>query len=759
MKSSNVVVIGSAVLLAMVGPRANAQTFAERIVGGLNGPMFGTHVPGDPSRLFLGRIWSGRIEVVDLTTRTVLPEPFLVIDDLPNPLFNEQGLLGLAFDPDYATNGYFFVNYTAPDDSITIRRYRVLGDPATSNVADPASGLTLLRVPKQEWHNGGWIAFGPNDGYLYITIGDTGGGHGQITSGSLLGKVLRIDVDGDGFPADPLRNYAIPPTNPFVGVEGDDEIWAYGLRNPWQASFDRQTGDLWINDVGENSREEVNYQPADIRGGENYGWPRREGTISGPPPHGGPPSSEYTDPVYDYARDEPNPLFAGATVGASALYRGPVAAFHGHYLFTDVASSNIWKLDPDAVDRRASVVNVNDRLQPDIGLHQSIPAFGEDAVGNVYLMDFASGTDGEIFLIATESKDIVWNGNDASAGVAGDGLSWGDANNWTRDGEPDESFVAEDQVIFAAGSSGNVIDLELDRVASAVTFSAPYTLANHTLRVLSGNVTVELGVTAVVEADLLAESAHHSIRKLGTGTLVVEGDSGQTVVKAGTLVGTGTLDHLTVRDGGVVGPGNSVGTLSVENSFTMDAGATLSIEIGGADNSNPAAPQFDQLVVGGTATLAGILQVELVDLGAGVFSPGLDDSFPIVMAGGLSGSFTLLSLPALPTGLVWQHSSDGEVFVLNVVTRLRGDFNGDFRVDAADYTVWRETQGDTGSSLAADASGPGGVADGVVDEFDRIAWMANFGAVGGAFGAAVPESNSVRLAAIASGILLVRRRW
>ncbi|HEX2477121.1 MAG TPA: PQQ-dependent sugar dehydrogenase, partial [Lacipirellulaceae bacterium] len=276
------------ILCGIVALEAKAHTFAERIVGGFVTPTFATHAPGDMNRLFVGRIWNGDIRILDLNTRSVLPQPFLSITDLPNPLFSEQGLLGIAFDPDFDLNGYFYVNYTGADNSLNVRRFRVEGDPATSNVADPNSGHTILHIPKQaSWHNGGWIGFGPNDGYLYISTGDPGGGNAQLISSTLHGKILRIDIRSDAFPNDPTRNYAIPPSNPFVGREGLDEIWAYGLRNPWRASFDRETGDLWINDVGELAREEVNFQPAGSPGGENYGWPHREGTIPttwpGPP--------------------------------------------------------------------------------------------------------------------------------------------------------------------------------------------------------------------------------------------------------------------------------------------------------------------------------------------------------------------------------------------------------------------------------------------------------------------------------------------
>src|SRR5690606_38231904 len=160
-------------------------------------------------------------------------------------------------------------------------------------------------------HNGGWIDFGPNDGYLYIATGDGGGGNdngtghtagtgnAQDTTDNLLGKMLRIDGHGDDFPPDNPRNYAIPEDNPFVGVNGDDEIWSYGLRNPFRSSFDRANGDLWIGDVGQTRREEINYQPADSSGGENYGWRLREGIIPTPGGVGGSRPEGNVEPIYD----------------------------------------------------------------------------------------------------------------------------------------------------------------------------------------------------------------------------------------------------------------------------------------------------------------------------------------------------------------------------------------------------------------------------------------------------------------------------
>jgi hypothetical protein len=747
--------IGIGLILALP-TMAVAAIYGDHIVAGFPNLAIGAHAPGVADRLFVASISTGEIQIVDLASRTLLPKPFLVVSDLPNPLGYEQGLLGLAFDPDYATNGYFYVNYTAADNSLNVRRYRVLGDPATSNVADPDSGHTIFHMPKPyTWHNAGWIGFGPQDGYLYITSGDPGNGNAQILTGSLYGKILRIDVRGDDFPDDPLRNYAIPETNPFIGKAGDDEIWANGLRNPWQASFDRSTGDLWINDVGELLREEVNYQPAGDPGGTNYGWPHREGSMEGPLDWGEPPSPAYTEPIFDYPHDSPDPPFRGNVIGGSALYRGPVAAWYGHYLFSDFGNGNIWKLDPDAIDPRASVTNVTEQLIPGV-LHQ-IPAFTEDAAGNLYLMVNYDPTHGDIVKVSTDSKDVIWNGNDQLWGLPGNGSTWGSALNWTRDGAADSAFVAEDSAVFARSSHLPHVYLGRDRTVAAITFEAPYTLHDHTLRVLSGNVTVEAGVTATVASDLVAESANHSIRKLGSGTLIVEGDAGQTVVKEGTLGGTGSVDYLTLRSGGTVAPGNSAGILTVENSFSMELGTTLAIEVGGRSNANVDDPQFDQLAVGGSATLAGTLDVTRIDLGGGIFVPRVNDAFLILTAAeGITGWFNSLDLPVLPRGLSWELKSDGFTVLLTVVEQLPGDYNDDGAVNAADYVVWRNSAGQTGPNLTADGTGPRGAPDGVVDALDYRYWRHNFGAVAAAAnsGMVAPGPRSIRLVLIAACLAL-----
>lgn len=283
MKSPRLILLLAPLAAGFSSLCANAQTplTTELVVDGLERPMFVTHAPGDFERLFVIEK-RGRIRV--LLNGSLLPTPFLDIDAIVGggtSDWSEQGLLGLAFHPEYQTNGLFYVDYTDTSGGDTIvAEYMVSANP---NIADAGSARQLIEINQpQSNHNGGWLGFGP-DGYLYIATGDGGGGgdddsghtagvgNGQDITDNLLGKMLRINVDGDDFPGDPASNYAIPVDNPFVGIIGDDEIWAFGLRNPWRNAFDRETGDLWIADVGQSAWEEVDFQDAASAGGENYG--------------------------------------------------------------------------------------------------------------------------------------------------------------------------------------------------------------------------------------------------------------------------------------------------------------------------------------------------------------------------------------------------------------------------------------------------------------------------------------------------------
>jgi hypothetical protein len=380
-------------------------------------------------------------------------------------------------------------------------------------------------------------------------------------------------------------------------------------------------------------------------------------------------------------------------------------------------------------------------------------------------MDYDFGNNGDVFRVATASKNAIWNGSDAAAGAAGDGSSWADAQNWTRGGLVDVAFNEHDDILFAPSIAPAVINLGADRTAAAVTFATPHVLEGHALQLLSGNVTVEEGVAAVVRSDLIAESPDDSIRKLGAGTLLVEGNAGQIAVNEGTLGGTGVLDHLTVRNEGTAAPGGfngPAGVLTVNRSFTMHEDAALAVDIGGRSNDDPQIPQFDQLVVGTEAKLDGTLTVDLFDLGDGVFEPAIGDSFPVLSAGGgIAGSFDILELPPLSPALAWQTLVDGTTFYVIVTSRVPGDYNADGIVNAADYVVWRRTFGQSGLRPAADGTGQGGAPDGVVDELDYNFWRANFGNTSGGAATAlnVPEPGwSGTLVVIVSIVAIFRLR-
>jgi glucose/arabinose dehydrogenase len=355
-------------LLALFIPFvAAAQEIAlQRVTGGLSSPL-GIVSAGD-SRLFIVQ-QRGTIVVWDGTR--VLPTPFLDIRSLVS-CCNERGLLGLAFHPHYAANGLFFIDYTAPNGDVTIARYSVLAsDP---NRADVASGTVILTISHSEFanHNGGELQFGP-DGYLYIGVGDGGSGgdphdHGQDL-GQLLGKLLRIDVD--------RPPYAIPSTNPFASRPGArGEIWAYGLRNPWRFSFDRETGDLWIADVGQDKYEEVDLQPASSAGGEDYGWRLMEATHCYNPATNC-PTAGLTMPILEYSHS------FGCSITGGYRYRGArFPRLRGIYFYGDYCSGTIWG---------ATQANGAWTSRTMLSTSLAISTFGEDASGELYVADIAGG--------------------------------------------------------------------------------------------------------------------------------------------------------------------------------------------------------------------------------------------------------------------------------------------------------------------------------------------------------------------------------
>ncbi len=352
----------------------DVQLGVQEVASGLDFPLYLTAPPGDPDRLFVVER-GGRIRLIE---RGVLhAAPFLDIADRVRADGGEQGLLGLAFHPRYPDDPRLFVNYTDLRGDTRVSSFRV--SPAGPGAADPASEALVLSVEQPfPNHNGGHLAFGP-DGYLYIGLGDGGSGgdplgHGQ-NPGTLLGAVLRIDVDR----ASP---YAVPSTNPFVGVPGRcGEIWSYGLRNPRRFSFDRATGDLYIGDVGQNAREEIDVAPAASRGGENYGWNIMEGSIC----FGAATCNQrgLTLPVLDYDHSSPGTA-GGCSVTGGYVYRGrQIPELQGHYLFADFCRG--WVRSFRYASGRA--VDVQDRLA---GLG-AVTSFGEDAGGELYILTAEGG--------------------------------------------------------------------------------------------------------------------------------------------------------------------------------------------------------------------------------------------------------------------------------------------------------------------------------------------------------------------------------
>ena len=385
------------VVAAIVPAGVPSCITTERVINGLSSPVFVTHAPNDNVHLFIVE-QGGKIKVMDLNTKVVTQ--FLDITALVQS-GGEQGLLGLAFSP--ALDNKIFVNYTQkPDGATRVVEYTFTTTPL---VADPNSARPIITVAQPQGnHNGGWLGFGL-DNQMYIALGDGGGsndddaghtigvGNAQDIDQNLLGKILRLNPLGDDFPADPNRNYMIPFDNPFLGIPGDDEIWCYGLRNPWRCSFDRQTHDFWIGDVGELTREEINFQLLSSNGGENYGWRLREGSIQTPTPGiGGPPPPGNVEPIYDYAHGAGT--FQGNCVIGGYVYRGPIVELQGRYFFGDIGSKRIWSF----VRNGPSFIELTDwtvKFTPDAGSIGSISSFGEDGVGNLYIVDL----DGEIFRV------------------------------------------------------------------------------------------------------------------------------------------------------------------------------------------------------------------------------------------------------------------------------------------------------------------------------------------------------------------------
>lgn len=395
----------------------------EPLISGLDSPL-NVRDPGDGSgRLFiveqdgLIRIWDGS---------QLLATPFLDVSSLTTSS-GEQGLLGLAFHPDYVNNGRFFINFTAdglagvPFGTTVVAEYQVSANP---NVADANSRQIIFTV-RQDFanHNGGQLQFGP-DGYLYIGMGDGGSGNDPcnraqtldpaniVTGGgcindrtvALLGKMLRIDINNTtpagtnelcGANQNGSAPYAIPNDNPFRGADNTcDEVWAYGLRNPFRFSFDSQTGDMWIGDVGQNVWEEVDFEPATAVGGLNYGWRECEGAH----PRGNINANVICTfpsvlPVLEYNRSNTN----DCSVIGGYRYRGPISSLQGTYIYGDFCSGTIWfaqETSPGNFEFANSGISAS-----------FLSSFGQDNNGDVYVTSFGTG---QVLRFAGNTSDVLY---------------------------------------------------------------------------------------------------------------------------------------------------------------------------------------------------------------------------------------------------------------------------------------------------------------------------------------------------------------
>lgn len=351
--------------------QAQQVRFTE-ITSGLNQPLLVTNAGDGSGRLFIIQR-AGQIRIYK--NGALLPTPFLNVQSIVNSSASEQGLLALAFHPDYEVNGRFYTLHTDQNGSIVLSAFT--RSSANPDQADPNSRVPLLAIPKPYTnHNGGTLAFGP-DGYLYWSTGDGGGGgdpgNNAQNLNSLLGKILRLDVSS-------ASSYSIPASNPFYNNPNPSirkEIWAYGLRNPWRFSFDRLTGDLYIGDVGQSKREEINFQPGASSGGENYGWRVMEGSLCHNPSTGCNQSGKVL-PVAEYDHT------LGCSVTGGHVYRGTsYPQMNGYYFYGDFCSGLVYTLYNDSANGWTSILAADTSY--------TVSSFGEDEQGELYLADYSGG--------------------------------------------------------------------------------------------------------------------------------------------------------------------------------------------------------------------------------------------------------------------------------------------------------------------------------------------------------------------------------
>ncbi|MEO3474866.1 PQQ-dependent sugar dehydrogenase [Roseomonas sp. CAU 1739] len=555
---------GDDLITAFATGDAPAGVSAVRIAAGLASPVAAIAAPDGSGRLFIVER-AGLVKAMDIATGTIAATPVL---DLVGavPTTGERGLLNLAFHPDFAANGRFFVFLSQPGGASEIREYRMGADGA----ALPESARTIIEIPQPDFgnHKGGWIAFGP-DGMLYAGVGDGGGGGDPFNNaqnlGTLLGKMLRIDVDGDDFAADAARNYAIPGDNPFVGVAGLDEIWAYGLRNPWRNGFDSATGRLFIADVGQGAREEIDIGAA----GANYGWRLFEGDQPYNPPNASPAGLTMPIHVYTHASGD------GSAVTGGTVYRGPSEALHGAYIFSDSGSAKLFALQDSDGDGIWTRIELTGLTTANAGTINSVVAINEGLDGALYVVDYG----GEVFRLdpmlagPEDAGDLVragagqdraygggggdtllgGTGDDVLFGMAGadrlygedgqDSLSGGAANDTLLGGAGQDTLdggAGADLLNGGAGDDLYQVTGQQDRVVEVAGGGADTVLASASFR-LPGSVEVLVlseaagaaqGIGATTATRIIGNAAANMLVGLA-GDDTLEGGAGRDDLRGG----------------------------------------------------------------------------------------------------------------------------------------------------------------------------------------------------------------------------------
>ena len=747
-------------LAAATGSRLWAQGIGAEQIANLNLSNFAVegvtsiqHAPGRPNDLFLG-ILDGRIMRVDLTNNSV--STFATVPDVdqtnPTGFF---GMLGITFHPDFATNGQLFV-HVSDDRNVApgvhqrtyIRRFDLTNPLSNTPVLGTATNLLRYDQPLND-HKGGFLGFQPGDSNtLWIASGDGGNDDGNPDPNrngqdktDLLGSILRIDVSGDDFPADPDRNYKIPANNPFAnGVGGLPEIWNFGIRSPWGASFDRANGDFVWGDVGQVTREEVDFERAGSPGGRNYGWRVKEGseasTFPQDPGDISPNDPSLVDPVWDYVHTggygggDSQP-FTGRSVTGGYIYRGPIAELQGKYIFGDWSSRQVWAMtiDRDANGGLGGVVpgsryNLVDTFNRDAvyggsgGFGDGVTAFGEDEVGNVYFSELdgslykvcgtcgpglpapepePAGPRGPMEPLPTLRDDFTTNFNYPPGNVPAGGI-------WTSTHNSGFGDVFD---VNTSNAGQLTIGMEPVGWEGAGADTAPFLFRE-------------------VPADNLLE-----VRvKISTQTRGNWSSAGILVRASGPLDNDASNDNFlsahSFRTGDATSPGNS---LQVSN---VIAGSEGEVNIGVAE----ADLMFLRVVNHGNG------EFEIFTSTNGTSWTSRNETINANLAQGL-----------LEVGL-WAGTYGGGINTGNtqfdwaeiIVGVPAGDYNENGIVDTADYTVWRNSLGTT---IAA-WDGADGDGDGMVTAADYDVWKENFGVTipslgSGGNAATVPEPNALPL--------------